>query len=394
MIRIGKSTALVPEHAAEEVVSQALRQCKNPNFGFVFSTDSIQSSKLAEALTTHLGSIPWAGCTSAGIFAGNRYLSSGVVLGILDVKDVKIGVGVASVEKMSSREAGKVAMLEALKDFPKTTNPSTKSIIVLADMNASSITEIIRGAIQHSGTLNAWSGGGVGNMISSDNTSEFAHGRAWQKSVVIIAIDSQVPIQTGISHGWNALSSPVLVTRAEGNKIYELEYQEALKVYSELISGKGKKISEKEFKGLSVMHPLGIPQTNGEYVIRDLLQYEPDSSLHCIGEVPTGCLIRVMQGTSSGLLKAAKESAMKAKQTLNKSPGGAFIFDCISRFSMLGGNYTQELQMFQEGLGNSVPFLGCLTVGEIGSSSKQIPLFHNKTAVVMAVPRSTRPKIR
>jgi hypothetical protein len=53
---------------------------------------------------------------------------------------------------------------------------------------------------------------------------------------------------------------------------------------------------------------------------------------------------------------------------------------------MLGERLADELCACQEALGAQVPLLGCLTYGEVGAFGSRMPLFHNKTMVVLALP--------
>jgi hypothetical protein len=53
---------------------------------------------------------------------------------------------------------------------------------------------------------------------------------------------------------------------------------------------------------------------------------------------------------------------------------------------MLKGEITKEIYAFQRGLGPDVPLLGCLTFGEVGALGAGLPQFHNKTAVLLAIP--------
>jgi hypothetical protein len=65
---------------------------------------------------------------------------------------------------------------------------------------------------------------------------------------------------------------------------------------------------------------------------------------------------------------------------------GAIAFDCVSRRVMLGERTRDELMRFQDGIGGEVPMMGCLTFGEIGTLTQGMPQFHNKTAVLLALP--------
>jgi hypothetical protein len=56
------------------------------------------------------------------------------------------------------------------------------------------------------------------------------------------------------------------------------------------------------------------------------------------------------------------------------------------RSLVLGEALDDELRAIQQGLGSGVPLMGCLSFGEIGGLGRAAPQFHNKTAVVLALP--------
>jgi hypothetical protein len=64
-----------------------------------------------------------------------------------------------------------------------------------------------------------------------------------------------------------------------------------------------------------------------------------------------------------------------------RTPRLALVFDCISRFILMGDHYSREVQSLVDGTGPGVPLLGALTFGEIGSL-RDVPLFHNKTVAI------------
>jgi hypothetical protein len=171
-----------------------------------------------------------------------------------------------------------------------------------------------------------------------------------------------------------------------GPAAIELEYEPAFEVYRRAAEGRGDHVDLDGFASFAMNHPLGIPQGHGEYVIRDPLAVEADGGVRCVGEVPDGCLVRVMEANHPELVTAARLAAADAKSALHGAIGGAIVFDCVSRAMLLGAHFGGELRAMQRSMGAAVPLMGCLTVGEIGAGPSVAPQFLNKTAVVLAVP--------
>jgi hypothetical protein len=141
-----------------------------------------------------------------------------------------------------------------------------------------------------------------------------------------------------------------------------------------------------ELASFAMTHPLGIPQADGEYLIRDPLSVDEAGALRFMSSVPDGALVRVMEGTPSMLVEAARVAASVAREDAGAPLGGALVFDCVSRYLMLGDRLNDELAACRGALGPDVPVLGCLTFGEVGAFGARTPQFHNKTMVVLALP--------
>jgi hypothetical protein len=166
----------------------------------------------------------------------------------------------------------------------------------------------------------------------------------------------------------------------------ELDYEAAFEVYGRTAAELGAPVTCESFVSFAMTHPLGIPQADGAYVIRDPIQLEIDGALRCVGDVPAGCLVRVMRGDAEMLLAAAGEAAAAARAEVAAPLGGALVFDCVSRYLILRERVREELQRVQSRLGTGVPLMGCLTLGEIGALGHGMPQFHNKTVVLLALP--------
>ncbi len=385
-IGIGTSSSPDSRIAAREATAAALRDCDSPAFALVFATVDYVADELAGALSHELGTVPWAGCCTAGVFAGSKLLQQGVVVGVFSSQSLRPGVGVGGPISVDPRSAGRAAVAEAFASLPPVPESGQRAVIVLPDALTGNAVEVIRGAAEEAGTGVVWAGGGAGDSLRSHKTAQFARGQAFRDRVVVIAMDAG-PFATGIRHGLRPYGPPTMVTRAEGPVAFELEYEPAFEVYRRTAASRGDDVTRESFARFATSHPLGIPQASGEFVIRDPLEVLADGSLRCIAEVPDGSLVRVMEGNPDALISAGYEAALTARKSLPGPVGGAVVFDCVSRYIALGERIREELAGIGEGIGGGVPLMGCLTFGEVGAAESGMPQFHNKTAVVLAMTR-------
>ncbi|MFP2898310.1 FIST signal transduction protein, partial [Corallococcus sp. 4LFB] len=284
------------------------------------------------------------------------------------------------------RARARAAVAAAVSTLPPKPPGYRRALFVLPDALSGNSTEVVRGAQQEAGAGILWAGGGAGNNLRFVKTAQFTQGQAYQDQVVVIAMDVRRPLGIGIQHGWSPYGPPSQVTKARGATAIELDYESAFEVYRRTAASRGDALDAHSFARFAMTHPLGIPQANGEFVIRDPLAVEPDGSVRCIAEIPDGSLVRVMEGSRTDLLGAAAGAAAQAREATPGALGGAVVFDCVSRYLILGEGVREELSRFQDALGEGVPVVGCLTLGEVGAMGGGVPQFHNKTAVVVALP--------
>lgn len=384
---VGTCPSTDPDEAGREAVTEALRTCESPAAALVFATDQYDPATLARVLNRALGDVPWAGCCTAGVFARSRFFRQGVVVGLFSSAELRVGIGVGGPVSDNPREAGRAAVAEALTALPSFPTPGQRAVIVLPDALTGNAAEVVRGAAQEAGSGVVWAGGGSGDNLRYFRTAQFARGQAFNDRVVVIAIDSPAPLATGIRHGWRPYGRPALVTRAQGPVAVELEYEPAFQVYRREAASRGDEVTPERFAAFAMTHPFGIPQANGEFLIRDPLDLASGGSIRCTAEIPDGSMVRVMEGDRDALLAASAAAATSAREALPGALAGAVVFDCVSRFLVLGEGIEDELSRIAEGLGPGVPLMGCLTFGEVGAMGAGMPQFHNKTAVVLAFAR-------
>ncbi|MBI5546156.1 MAG: FIST C-terminal domain-containing protein [Deltaproteobacteria bacterium] len=386
-LHIGKSTQEDLGAAVAEATGAAMKDALHPALAVVLATDGYPGEVLAGARSRQLGNLPWVGCSAAGVFADAAFLRAGLVVGVVSSPQAFVGVGAAGPVSGNPRSAGAAAVARALDQLPA--RSATRGRMALLFMNAlgGHGAEVVRGAVHEGGTALAWAGGGAGDNLRFIQAAQFARGQAFSDHAVAAALDLPGHTGAGMRHGWRPYGPPTMVTRARGSHVLELEYEQAFEVYRRSATERGDEVTREGFTAFAMRHPLGIPQADGDHLIRDPIGVEADGSLRCVAEVPDGSLVRVMESNGSDLVGAARAAAEAARAAVGGPLGGAFVFDCVSRFLLLGDQgLRDELNAVSEGLGQGVPWMGCLTMGEVGALGAAVPQFHNKTTAVLALP--------
>lgn len=393
-LRVAWSTRTSLAQAVGEAVDTAMRDSANPVLALVFSAGDWDRTALAQALAAELGSLPWCGCTATAVFANKNVLTNGIALGVLNAPQASVGIGLAGTMGTNPAAAGGSAVARAIDQLPPLSprgevglGPS-RVIILFTDTFNGHGSETVRGAVREGGTAVCWAGGGVGGQgRSSGRMSLLANGRAFLDRAVALAIDLPAPIGSGMGHGFLPQGPSLTVTHTRGDLVEQLEYGPARAAYEMLARRHGMPLDgtlafPEIFHGL----PLGIPQADGEYVLREIVRANDGGALEFVSSVPEGSIVRLMRSSPEALVEGARQAAATARSKLRAPPGGALVFDCDGRFLCLGDDFPRELGAISDALGEDVPLLGCTSYGEIGALGSGFPQFHNKTVHVLALP--------
>lgn len=380
-LRIGTSSREDVRGAAAEAARSALGRCEAPVFAFVFATLGYRADELAAALSDELGPLPRAGVLTHAVLAGRSVLPRGVAVGVVDSATVRARVGVAGPVSAGARAAGAAVARDALLEMSLPPPDRSRAVVLFTDTAGFNAAEVLHGAVGVAGAGVVWSGGGTG-----DGGAQLAGSRALHDHAVAVTLDCHKRVGVGVKHGWEPTGAPAMVTRVRGSLVERLEHRPAFEIYRRAAEERGELVDAANFARFAMTHPLGIPQADGEYLIRDPLSVDELGALRFLAAVPDGALVRVMEAEPSMLVDAGRSAAAMARDDAGGPLGGALVFDCVSRALLLGDRLADEIGACQGALGEDVPVLGCFTAGEVGAFGARMPQFHNKTMVVLALP--------
>jgi hypothetical protein len=267
-------------------------------------------------------------------------------------------------------------LAEQWEDLP---GPATH--LVLVDGLSTCIATLIQDIFANFGVSQSHLGGGAGSLSFQQKPCLLTP----QGLVMDAALLVRLPLHSGVgvSHGWQAISEPFKVTQSHKNLVQQLEWKPAFSEYRQVVEAhSGQVFTDSNFFDLAKSYPLGISKLDAEVVVRDPLMLRDGEGLVCVGEVPEGAFVRILNGTPASLIEAAGQAAERAQSAYsaaNAGPAGLALFiDCISRVLFMGDQIKEEFAA----VAGDYPLVGALTLGEIANSGHDFLEFYNKTAVL------------
>ncbi|MFM7265057.1 MAG: FIST signal transduction protein, partial [Cyanobium sp.] len=267
--------------------------------------------------------------------------------------------------------------------------------------------EVVRGAYDIAGVDVPLVGGCAGDDMAMQGTLQIHGERVLRQAVVAAAISSDGPLGIGVSHCWEPIGAPMLVTASRANRVASLDDQPALDRYLDAFAAPPEvRQGGEAFARFATTRPLGL-RRRGRIEIRFVSGADLASrSLLTIAEMPQGGLAYLMQGDASSVLAATEEACRSACEGLGGAPPqGMLLFDCVARRAVLEENHggmnaaawptatgyasgvappgDGELARIRALLG-PCPYGGFHTYGEI-ARSRGAGGFHNQTLVALAV---------
>lgn len=272
---------------------------------------------------------------------------------------------------------------EQLIDAKLSGCPRSRTMFVLVDGFAKRIAALIDSLFAVFGLELDYVGGGAGSLSSIGVGQKpcLLTNQGLLYDCAVLAL-SDVHGGVGVNHGWTEVSGPYQVTRARGNVIEELDRVLALDVYRAVVEARtGQPLTAEGFFALAKGFPFGISKLGEEKIVRDPIASTAGGGLVCVGEVPQGCFVHVLEGHPDTLVAAARK-ALELATAAYAGPGQpqvTLLIDCVSRSLALGDDFGRELEAVAH---PSIPLVGALTLGEIANSGRDYLEFYNKTSVV------------
>ncbi len=316
------------------------------------------------------------GCSTAGEIYGTQVSDDSLVTTAVhfdhtQVRGARIRIG----EVKDSYQAGE-RLAQSLE------KKGLVHVFVLSDGLKINGSDLVRGLAANLPAEVSITGGLSGDGANFIETLVLWDGLAEREAVAIIGFyGDRLKVGYGSLGGWDSFGPERLITRSEGNVLYELDGKSALDLYRKYLGEHAEGLP-----ATGLLFPLSLRMNQGETgVVRTILAInEEDKGMVFAGDVPQGAYARLMKANFDRLIDGSIGAAKTSFEALgSSSPDLAILISCVGRKLVLKQRIEEEVEGVREVMGERCVLAGFYSYGEI---SPFTPLgkceLHNQTMTI------------
>jgi hypothetical protein len=284
------------------------------------------------------------GCSTAGEIHGNAVRDRSLAVTVTHFDRTDLQLASVAVESIADSEAAGVRLGRKLSD-----KPGLRAAFVLGDgtaVNGAALARGLSSAVESTvivtGGLAADGKGGLKPWLTIGGAI---------KHKIACAVGFYGPnlvVGHGISSDWIEQPSEWIITRADGNRIYEFDNRPALEAYRSGLSDRADELPD-----VAVWYPLLIRIADLPPLVRTVTGIDPETgALILAGDVQVGQRATLLNADVGDLIDGGGRAASMATKT-----GGpvsvdclALTVSCVGRRKILGEWCAEEVQSMREGL--------------------------------------------
>ncbi|BAS58204.1 FIST N-terminal domain-containing protein [Leptolyngbya boryana CZ1] len=390
---VGMSHLRNVTQAAKEAVQKAMTAANitQPDFVFLFASLGYHQQKLVQVVRQETGNCPLAGCSGQGVIVQNEADESNFSVAVMVIQSDELrftnryAVGL----KEQPTETGQTIASKLLMDFSE----QAQAMFLFTDGITVNFDRLMTGIesefAQQGYTVPPILGGAAGSDIEMKATYQYCDDQVISDGVVATLLSGDCQVIWALNHGCVPIGQERKITRAQGNKIFEIDHQPVFEVLREYLTEE--EIQAWDRTIVAFCFGLKAPnyaQDHDEFVIRYLPSKDDVAgSVTLQTDVVEGSSIWITRRDPEKIAQGIDTIAEHLNTQLQaQSAKLIFQFDCYGRGkSVLGELEKQRLeQKLQQQVGTSLPWIGLYTHGEI-APIKGRNGFHNYTLVLAAI---------
>jgi hypothetical protein len=392
---VGMSRHHNPNLAGREAGEQALKKAgvDRPDFVFMFASIGYDQHSLVRAVREATGGAPLTGCSAEGTIDGDEADESGfsVVVTIISSDELQWTNGLARGLEDDARAVGQ----QVAKDLLPCLSADTIGLFVFPDgLITLTLENFFAGLEENLSTvqfLPLWGGGAGNNLDTVGPTYQYCDDEVVSGGISYALLSGKAQASWAISHGLVPIGGERIVTRSEGNVIYEIDGKPAVEVLKEYLPEHAL-TEERDWMRYAISLALCFraPEymKDEEYVVRGVPALRmADGSIIVQTEVSEGTSVWFSSRDKEKMIIGLDRMAAQIKDQLGgEKPKLVFQFECLTRGKTMlrEQEKLQLLKRFRQSLDPEAPWAGFYTIGEIGPVEEHNDL-HLFTSVVLAL---------
>jgi hypothetical protein len=398
---VGMSRHHNPSIAGREAAEQALQEAgvDRPDFVFMFGSIGYDQRSLLRVVRETTRGAPLTGCSAEGTIDGDDADESNfsVVVTVISSDELRWRNGIVRGLEAEPRAVGR----RVTKDLLAHLSTDTIGLLVFPDglkdfvVPTQNLVDNFFGGLEENlpseRFLPMWGGGANASFNNwASPTYQYCDDEVITDGVSYALLSGKARAGWAISHGCIPIGGERIVTRSQGNIIYEIDGKPAMEVFEEYIP-KGGLTDDREWIhyaiSLSLCFKAPSYMKDEEYVVRGMPTVSmADGSITAQTEVPEGTSVWLSSRDKEKITTGFDRMAAQIKNQLGgEKPKLVFQFECGTRGkTMFREQEKLQLQKrFRKSLDPDAPWVGFYTVGEIGPVEEH-NLRHLYTSVVLA----------
>lgn len=339
------------------------------------SSELIQSTQLFDEIRKMYPNSYIMGCSSGGEIFGAAVIDDMVIITAVYLEK--------SLVKFSRYDLsdGECASQIGKKIMDSIVKEDLKHVFVLSEglnMNGSKLVEGLR---ENNETNVPITGGLSADKVLFKNTYIIANDYAKQNQIVVAAFYGDIKTGCASMGGWDTFGIERIVTKADGNVLYEMDGKPVLDLYKEYLGDLAKDLSKNV-----LLFPLSIRERDSGYsFVRTVAAIDEEKkSLTFAGDIPVGSYCRLMKSNPYNLIEGSKQAISLSKDMIGESKiDMAILISCIGRKLVLKQMVDDEVQVVEDTVGKDTAISGFYSYGEISPYQKDTTCeFHNQTMTI------------
>lgn len=317
------------------------------------------------------------GCTTAGEICGTHVLDDSLVATAVKFKHTRLKLASVMIENSGQSQSAGKELARRLAD------DGLAHVLVISDGLRVNGTELVNGLKSGLPERVAVTGGLSGDNARFQHTLVGADSAPVEGQIAALGFyGDRIRVGYGSLGGWDPFGPDRLITRSEGNVLYELDGRSALELYKSYL---GEHAAGLPSTGL--LFPLslhGVPGQKDGLVRTILAVNEADQSMTFAGDMPQGVYAQLMKANFDRLIEGAAKAARATSHSVRAAePELAILISCVGRKLVLKQRVEEEVEGVRDVLGKNTVLTGFYSYGEISPYAETASCeLHNQTMTI------------
>ena len=394
---VGMSQHHNPNVAGREAAEQALEKAgiSKPEFVFMFASIGYDQPSLLQAVREATGGTPLTGCSAAGTINGDDADESNfsIVVTVISSDELHWTNGIATGLEDDPCAVGKQVAEELLPHL----SAETIGLFVFPDGGLTENFDHFFAGLEENlpsdQFLPLWGGGaGHRHFNAEAPTFQYCDDEVVSDGVSYALLSGEAQTAWAISYSVIPIGGERIVTRSEGNVIYEIDGKPATDVLKEYLP-EDALTDERDWLRYAISLALCFKapsyMKDEEYVVRGIPRVNlTDGSITVQSDVEEGTSIWFSSRDKEKITTGFDRMATQINEQLGgENPKLVFQFECDTRGKMMFREQEklELLKRFRQSVGPEVPWVGFYTLGEIGPVEEHNDIHRLGSAVVLAL---------